>query len=143
MVAARPLSVLLAGSALLVAGCGSSTDDPKSASFSQPEQKAVANAVEDFSDAARKRDYSAICDDQLAAGLVKALDRARRGGTCADRLEVSLRDVTATDLAVRAIRVAGTSAVATVQSTGTGDAEPQQRIELVKEGSRWKLSGLA
>lgn len=140
---ARPLAVLLAGGALLATGCGSSSNDVSSASFSQPEQKAVSTAVKDFSDAAGKRDYSAICSDQLTAALVKQLDAVKRGDSCSDRLKVSLRDVDATKLAVRAVQVTGTDAVATVQATGTGDPEPQQKLKLVKEGSRWKLSGLA
>jgi ketosteroid isomerase-like protein len=143
MSARRPLAAVLAGSALLAAGCGSKTGDVSSATFSQPEQKAVASAVEQLATSVRKKDYDAICSDQVAAPLVKRLDTARRTGHCADRMEESLRDVTATDLAVRAIQVSGATAIATVQSTKTGSSEPAQRLAWAKEGSRWKLAGLA
>lgn len=143
MPARRLLAVVLAGGAVVAAGCGSTSGDVSSASFKAPEEVAVANAVQDFSDAARKRDYSAICSDQLAAPLVKRLDTERKTGHCSDRLKESLRDVDSTKLAVRAVQVTGATAVATVQATGTGKAEPAQRLTLAKEGTRWKLAGLA
>ena len=143
MSARRPLAAVLAGGALLAAGCGSTTGNVSSATFAQPEQKAVATAVKQLSTSARKKDYSAICSDQVAAPLVKRLDTARATGHCDDRMEESLRDVTATDLAVRDVRVSGATAVATVQSTGTGKSEPAQRLSWAKEGARWKLAGLA
>ncbi len=139
----RPLAAILAGGALLAAGCGTQSADVSSADFKQPEQKAVATAVKDFSEAARKRDYKAICSDQLAAPLVTELDTKRKTGKCSERLKESLRDVDSTALAVSAVQVTGTSAVATVQPTGTGEDEPAQRLKLAKEGSRWKLAGLA
>ena len=73
----------------------------------------------------------------------KRLDTKRKTGHCAERLKESLRDVDSTDLAVRAVQVTGTQAVATVQTTQTGKTEPPQKLELAKEGSRWKLAGLA
>lgn len=139
----RPLAAVLAGGALLAAGCGSTTGNVSSATFSQPEQKAIATAIGDLSDAAKRGKYGDICSDQLAAALVKRLDTERKDGHCSDRMEESLRDVSATTLAVRAIQVTGTTAVATVQTTGTGSAEPAQRLAWAKEGSRWKLAGLA
>lgn len=143
MPARRPFAVVLAGGALLAAGCGTSSSDVSSATFAQPEQRLVATAVKDFSDAVRKRDYKAICTDQLAAPLVKQLDTKRKTGHCAERLKESLRDVDSTNLAVRAVQVTGAQAVATVQTTGTGKTEPPQKLQLAKEGSRWKLAGLA
>ena len=143
MPARRPLAAALAAGALLATGCGTTAGDVSSATFSQPEQKAVATAVKDFSDAARKRDYKAICSDQLAAPLVKQLDTKQKTGHCAERLKESLRDVDKTALAVRAVQVSGAGAVATVQATGTGRTEAPQRLKWTKEGSRWKLAGLA
>ena len=139
----RPLAVVLAAGAALGAGCGAEQgSNVKSASFSEPERQAVAAAVQDFSDDVGARDYESICADRLAAPLVKELDDARGTDECPDQVELSLRDVDENDLAVRDVKVDGTSAVATVQPTGTGNVEAQARFTLVKEGSRWKLSGL-
>lgn len=143
MHARRPLAVVLVAGAALAAGCGAEAgSDVESATFSEPERQAVSAAVRDFSDAARQRDYEQICADYLAARLVKALDDAKGTGRCPDQLERSLRDVDETELAVRDVRVSGTNAVAVVQPSGTGDQEPQARFTLVKEGPRWKLSGI-
>ena len=142
---ARPLAaVLLCAGALLAAGCGAdagSTVD--SVSFPDRDRQAVSAAVTDFSDAARSRDYEQICSDYLAAKLVKELDAVRATERCPDQIELSLRDVDRTELAVRSVRVTGTDAVAVVQPTGAGSGEKQARIALVKEGSRWKLSGIS
>jgi hypothetical protein len=143
MLARRSLAAVLAAGTLVAAGCGTQSNDVSSADFKQPEQKAVATAVKDFSNAAGKRDYKAICSEQLAASLVRQLDAALKQGKCPERLKQSLRDVSATDLAVRAVAVTGTNALVTVQTTGTGNAEPAQRLKFAKEGSRWKLAGLA
>lgn len=144
MPARRQLALLLAAGALGASGCGAAAgSSPKSASFSQPEQRAVAAAVQDIADLAGKRDYGQLCSDHLAAPLVKALDAVKGTAGCADQLELSLRDVDETKLAVRGVKVAGTNAEATVQPTGTGDVEPQGRLALVKEGSRWKLSSIS
>lgn len=144
MPARRFLALVLAGAALLASGCGAAAgSNVKSATFSQPEQRAVASAVQDISDLARRRDYDQLCSDHLAAPLVKALDAVKGTGSCADQLELSLRDVDQTKLAVRGVRVVGTNAMALVQPTGTGDVEKQARLALVKEGSRWKLSDIS
>lgn len=143
MHARRPLAVLLAAAAVLAVGCGAEEGSQvESAEFSQPEQQAVNAAVRDVADAAQQRDYEQICADYLAAPLVKELDDAEGSERCPDQLELSLRDVDETDLAVREIRIQGEDAVAVVQPTGTGDVEPQARFTLVKEGPRWKLSGV-
>jgi hypothetical protein len=143
MSARLPLAAVLAAAAALAAGCGAQAGSKvKSASFPDPERQAVSAAVRDFSDAAGKRDYEQICSDYLAAPLVKRLDAARGTSRCPDQLELSLRDVGETKLAVRNVRISGTNAVAIVQPTGTGDVEEQTRFALVKEGPRWKLSGV-
>ncbi len=139
-----PLAALLLAGALAAAGCGAEAgSNVDSVRFKEPERQAVADAVTDFADAAGSRDYDRICADELAAPLVKRLDAAKGTDECPDQLERSLRDVDQTDLAVRDVRVSGADAVAVVQPTGTGEKEAQSRITLVKEGSRWKLAGIA
>lgn len=143
MSARLPLAAALAATAALAAGCGAQAgSEVESASFPDPERQAVSAAVRDLSDAAGKRDYEQICSDYLAAPLVKQLDAAKGTDRCPDQIELSLRDVGETKLAVRDVRISGTNAVAVVQPTGTGDVEKQARFALVKEGPRWKLSGV-
>ena len=101
----RPFAVLLVAAAALAAGCGAEAgSDVTSADFPDPDRRAVAAAVTDFSDAARQRDYEQICADYLAAPLVKKLDDAKQTARCPDQLERSLRDVDETKLAVRNVR---------------------------------------
>jgi len=141
---ARRLSVVvLALGAVSAAGCGAQAgSDVASTSFPEPERQAVSAAVRDFADAARQRDYEQICMDYLSAPLVKELDAVKATDRCADQIELSFRDVAETELAVRDVRISGPSAVAVVQPTGTGDEEEPARFTLVKEGPRWKLSGV-
>lgn len=143
MSARGPLALVLAAGTLLAAGCGAEEgSDPESASFSNGEQQAVATTIQDISEATGSRDYAKICSDYLAAPLVKQLAEAEGSEDCADRIERSLRDVDQSDLAVREVTVEGSSAEAVVQPSGTGEVEEQARLSLVKEGSRWKLSGI-
>jgi hypothetical protein len=143
MSARRRLPLALLAGATLAAGCGADAgSEVESAEFREPERQAVAAAVRDFSDATRSRDYEQICADYLAAPLVKRLDDARGTERCADQIELSLRDVDETELAIRDVRIRGTDAVAVVRPTGTGEVEEEARFTLVKEGPRWKLAGL-
>ncbi len=139
----RLLAATLAGAALALAGCGAEAgSNVSSADFGDPVQRAVKASVDHFAELSGSRDYEQICSDLLAAPLVKGLDDAKGTKDCADQLELSLRDVDENELAVRTIRVSGTNAVAVVRPTGTGDVEEDARLTLVKEGSRWKLSGI-
>ncbi len=143
MPARGPLLLALTAGALIASGCGAEEgSNPTSASFSDGEQQAVAASIQDISDATGSRDYAKICSDYLAAPLAKQLAEAKGAEDCADRVERSLRDVDQSDLAVREVTVEGTTAEAVVQPTGTGEEEEQARLSLVKEGSRWKLSGV-
>jgi hypothetical protein len=144
MFARRSSAVLPVAAALLAAGCGAQagSGDVASKSFPEPERQAVSPAVRDLSDAAGQRDYEQICSDFLAAPLVKQLDAAKRTARCPDQIELSLRDVGDTGLAVRDVRISGSDAVAIVAPAGTGGAERPARYTLVKEGTRWKLSGV-
>ncbi len=139
----RPFAVVLAAGATLAAGCGAQAgSDVTSKRFPDAERQAVSATVKDFSDSARKGDYGQICSDYLSAELVGRLDAAKGTDRCPDQLELSLRDVDKTELAVRDVRISGTNAVALAQPTGTGDVETPARFTLVKEGPRWKLSGV-
>ncbi|MCW3011453.1 MAG: nuclear transport factor 2 family protein [Solirubrobacterales bacterium] len=143
MSARRPLALALAAGAVLATGCGAAEgSDVQDAEFREPARQAVAAAVRDFSDATGDRDYEQICADYLAAPLVKRLDDAKGTDRCPDQIERSLRDVSETELAIREVRISGENAVAVVQPTGTGEVEAQARFTLVREGPRWKLSGI-
>jgi len=139
----RPLAVVLAAGATIATGCGARAgSDVTSKRFPDAQRQAVSAAVKDLSDSARKGDYGQICSDDLAADLVRRLDAAKGTDRCPNQLELSLRDVGKTQLAVRDVRISGTNAMALVQPTGTGHVEAPARLAFVKEGTRWKLSGV-
>lgn len=141
--ARRPLlPLLIAG--LLLAGCGAGEGAGDSAEdFPGVEQRAVATAVEEFSDNAASRDYEAICSDGLAPALVDPLDEKRKPGGCKQAMEDALRDVSSAEVTVTKVDVQGDRASATVQENGTGDAEPRSTYALLKVDDRWKISGIA
>ena len=143
MLARRPLAAVLAAGASLAAGCGAEAGSgAASKSFPDPERQAVSAAVRDLSDAARQGDYEQICADYLAAPLVKQFDEEKGTARCPDEIELSLRDVTENELAVRDVRISGPDAVAVVLPAGTGEQGDSARLTFVKEGTRWKLSGV-
>jgi hypothetical protein len=137
----RLAALLLSVSVLPLSACGQTDKD--SASDFKGEQKAVAQTVEDFQKASRKRDQDKICQDILAPDLVSKIKTASKG-TCQDALKDALRDVDSFELDVKkvAIDAAGTSAQATVRSDA-GKVDKTDTFRLVKLGSTWKISALS
>jgi hypothetical protein len=144
MTAALPRPLLAAALAGLVAlaGCGTTSD---SAGDFKGEQHDVAQAVEDFQDAAQKGDEDKICNDLLAQQLVQAIKTANKAsGGCPSALHQSLRDVDGFDLTVQKVTVTGTTATARVKNTGSGGRKEVTTMSLVKEGSppKWHIAAL-
>jgi hypothetical protein len=144
MLAVRPLAAALLGAAALIAsGCAASAKDSTN-DFSGA-QRDVAQAVEDFQDAAQSGDEEKICNDLLAPALVSAIETAGKAGkgSCPDHLHDSLQDADTFELQVKKVAVTGTTATATVRAEGGSDPHTQQ-LTLTRTGSpaRWRISSL-
>jgi len=134
----RPmLVVLLPALALGVSACGSSVS---TAGFSGAEHE-VAQTIANLQSHATAGEEKKICGEDLAAALV-----AKLGGTksCETAIKHQLAEVDSLEVSVQSVHVAadGKSATAQVESIHEGKHGPST-IALVKEGGKWRISGLA
>jgi len=127
------LPVALACGASALAGCGETV----STSSFKGEQRHVAETVSNFQKDATASDEQKLCANDLAKTLTKRLGAA---GGCQAVVKRQLGQVDALNLTVDSITVTGASAQARVKSTWAGKSRVST-LSLVKEGSRWKISG--
>src|SRR4051812_46970965 len=127
MVATLRFAALFCASALTLSACGTNGND--SSSDFKGEQKAVAQAIEDFQSASRKGDEDKICTDLLAPALVNKIKSASKG-TCQDALNDSLQDVDSFEIDVKKVSVNGTTATATVETDTGGDDHATDTLTL-------------
>jgi hypothetical protein len=133
----RSLTLCLAATlALAAAGCAPSGGGGVDTGAFEGEEKAVAEALDELSDAGRRSDGERVCSDLLARDLV---DRLGRG--CAEAVDEQLDDADVFELDVETISVSGTRATARVLSDFAGDEQPRT-LTLVKEGEDWKVSAI-
>jgi predicted lipid-binding transport protein (Tim44 family) len=140
MAATLRFAALLCASALTLSACGTSGND--SSSDFKGEDKAVAQAIEDFQSASRKGDEDKICTDLLAPALVSKIKAASKD-TCQDALNDSLQDVDSFQLDVKKVSINGTTATATVESDTGGDKKTTDTLTLTKVGNAWKIAELS
>ena len=132
------LALLLCFLALGLAACGAEPRD--SAQDFAGDERAVAAAVEDLESAARDNDTEAVCTKLFAQRLLSTLEQ---GGTdCAEAVEDAFQDADAMEITVDEVTISGDTARATVTS-GTGDNEKTDTLELEKAGAAWRISSLA
>lgn len=101
------------------------------------ESRHVAETVSDFQKNATASDEQKLCANDLAKTLTKRLATA---GGCQAVIKQQLGQVDALNLTVASIAVTGATAQARVKSTWAGKSR-LSTLSLVKEGSRWKISG--
>ena len=132
-------AALLAAAAVL-SGCAAATKD--SAGDFTGERKAVAQTIEDLQKAGSDGDEAKICDDLLAAPVVARLKAAPGAkNDCATALGDSLDDADSFEMTVKSVTVNGTTATAVVKSEA-GKKDRTDTLDLVKEGSNWKLMSI-
>lgn len=121
--------------ALGVSGCGevSSTGGYKG------ESKQVAQTIANFQSDASPAGAGKVCDRDLAASVVKRLERGPL--SCKKALEDQLREIDTFGLKVESISVHGKAATAKAKSTWSGK-ERVHTLSFVKEAGGWKISAL-
>ncbi len=117
-----------------LAACG----ETASTSNFKGESHSVAQTVSDLQSDATAGDQKKLCQNDLAGALTARLSTA---GGCQAVLKKQLHEIDALNMTIESISVNGTSATAHVKSTYSGKNRITT-LTLVKEGPRWKISGL-
>ena len=115
-------------------GCATTT----SSSFKGPAHN-VAQTLTDLQSDVTTGDEQQVCKRDLAGAVRARL--ATAGGSCAAALKDQLPQITDFTLTVESVKVNGTTASAQVKSIRSGKTVVQT-VQLVKEGTRWKVSSL-
>jgi hypothetical protein len=117
-----------------VAACG----ETASTSNFKGESHNVAQTVSNLQSDVTASDHKKLCENDLAAGLIA---RLRSAGGCQAVLKKQLHEIDSLNLTIESISVGGTGASARVKSTYSGKSRITT-LKLIKEGSRWKISGV-
>jgi hypothetical protein len=121
-----------------VGGCGTQSQSSSADKFKDPDQKAIAEKVEDLESAGRRGQADDICKDILAKTLVSQLDAA--GTDCATEMQKAIDDATQFDLNVEKVTIDGNEATAEVKQ---GDDGPTETMTFTKENGSWRATALS
>jgi hypothetical protein len=121
-------------SALALGACGSVV----STSGFKGEQHEAVQAISNLQSDATAADEKKICTNDFAATVVTKL-----GGTsaCEAVIKNQLAEVDSLEVKLQSVKITGTSASASVKSIYSGKTRLHS-VSLVKEGGKWKVSGL-
>jgi hypothetical protein len=134
-----PLGTLTAGFGALALAIGlAACGETASSSNFKGESHNVAQTVSNFQADATSADQKKLCENDLAATLTARLSG---GGGCQAVLKNQLHEIDALNMTIESIAVSGAGATAHVKSTYSGKSRITT-LTLVKEGSRWKISGV-
>jgi hypothetical protein len=127
---------VLALSALALSACGSAV----STSGFKGEQHEAAQAISNLQSDATAADQKKICANDLAASIVTKLGGA---SGCETAIKNQLAEVDSLEVNIQSIKIAagGTGASASVKSIYSGK-KGLHSVSLVREGGKWKVSGL-
>ena len=123
---------------LAVAGCGNQAQTSSLNKFTNPDERAVAQKVEDLEDAGKHNKPDDICSNILAQALVTQLNAA--GTDCATEMKKAIEDANDFDLEVRKVTVTGTTATAEVKRGTDGSIE---KMEFAREKGQWRATSLS
>ncbi|HEY5262023.1 MAG TPA: hypothetical protein VIJ33_07905 [Solirubrobacteraceae bacterium] len=135
---ASPRQLVVGLSALALAGGLAACGETASTSNFKGESHNVAQTVSNFENDATSLDQKKVCEDDLATMLTA---RLRSAGGCQAVLKTQLREIDALTMSIESISVTGTKASAHVKSTYSGKSRVTTLL-LVREGSKWKVSGV-
>jgi hypothetical protein len=130
--------VALALLLVAAAGCGTQSQSSSADKFTDPDQKAIAEKVEDLESAGRRGQADDICSEILAKTLVSQLDAA--GTDCATEMQKAIDDATQFDLEVQKVTINGNEATAEVKQ---GDDGPTETMTFTKESGDWRATALS
>jgi hypothetical protein len=120
-----------------VAACGNTT--VSTGSFKGEQQK-VAQTVAHLQSHATALEAKKICGEDLAAANVARLNTA--SGGCKQAIESQLKQIDSFETTVQSVQINGATATARVKGVNGGQ-KSVQAVTLVREGGRWRISGVS
>jgi hypothetical protein len=139
MMARKTIALLCAPLlASTVAACGATTN--VSTSAFKGEQQQVAKAVALLQSHATALEAKKICAEDLAAARVAQLNTAPGG--CKQALESQLKQIDSFETTVQSVQINGATATAHVKGV-VGGKKGVKTVTLVREGGKWKISGVS
>jgi hypothetical protein len=131
--------VVLALVLLGLAGCGAQTTASSSLDkFKDPQEKAVAQKVEDLEADGKRGKVDDICSDILAQSLVSQLNAA--GTDCATEIQKAIDDANEFDLETQKVTINGNTATAEVKQ---GDKGGIEKMQFTREKNDWRATSLS
>jgi hypothetical protein len=128
--------VAAAACALALAGCGGAV----SVSGFKGEEHEVAQTVANLQSDANAQDQAKVCGNDLAHALVARLNEAPGG--CEEAIKKQQTEIDpGLEVKVESVHIGGATATASVKSTFEGKHRVST-LEFVKEGGKWKVSGV-
>ncbi len=133
----RPITLLcLPLLAVGIGACGTTT----STTGFKGEQHAVAQTVANLQSHATALEQKKICGEDLASATVARLNAA--AGGCNKAIETQLKEIDSFEATVESVQITAEKASARVKSVYEGK-KGVQTLTLVKEGGKWKISGVS
>ena len=131
----RPLA-LLALPLLTLSACGNTVSTASFKGAQHEVAQTIANLQSDATTAEQKK----ICANDLAAAVVRRLGGSKR---CEAAIKSQLTEISNLEVRVESVKVASdaTTATAAVRSVHEGKSKAGT-LSLLKEGGKWKISGL-
>jgi len=127
------------GLPLLATGLAACANTVSTTSF-KGEQQQVAQAISNLQSHATALEAKKICTEDLAAANVARLSTAPGG--CKQTIETQLKQIDNFETTVESVKISGTHATAQVKSVTAGK-KTVQTLTLVKEGGKWRISGIS
>jgi hypothetical protein len=133
-------SLAVTACALALAGCASSISTSRFKGEEHEVAQTIANLQSDTSAPDQKR----VCENDLAQSIVKQLNQSQGG--CERVIKTQQTEIDpGLEVTVESVHITGAPAARTATATVKSTFEGKRRIstlELVKEGGKWKVSGL-
>jgi hypothetical protein len=126
---------------LALSACSTTQTSSVSSSFTGTSHD-VAQAVVNFQSDANGGNDTSICSNDLSSGLLSKLQQSAPGQSCTTTVHNQLGEIDDYTLTVQSIKVNGTSATAVVKDVRAGKTH-YDTLRLLKQGTVWKISGLA
>ncbi len=133
----RSLTLLCAAPcALALAACGSTVSTAGFKGAKRNVAQTIANLQSDATTAQQKK----ICANDLAAAIVAKLGGAKG---CEAAIKNQLAQVDSLDVSVQSVQLTKNETAASAQIKSIHQGKSRSSVlELVKEGGKWKISGL-